>query len=180
MNYTFKDTSSRSTGFLIASLHENSRLKLQRQRPFEQEWQDYSTYISKLPLCKRLLQHDSKTGMVMDNNYFNYYLENALSRMSARLIRLAKLHDSLQQNHSLMRLQTMTHDILLIEKGSPHFRLTLYLTFWTKLFNEQKRQTKELAALESINRSTIGYRFTRRKIVILYFIRRHHAVRTNN
>ena len=153
LNYTFKDPRPIDS-FLISSLLENARMKLQRQRPFEQEWQQLFDLYMEITIMQRLLQHASKTGMAMDNNYFNYYLENALSRIERSIDAISKTTRLFATEPFFDALQTMTHDILLIEKGAAHFRLALYLQFWTKLFTEQKRQTKELTALEHANATT--------------------------
>src|SRR5690606_31523649 len=58
---------------------------------------------------------------------------------TTRLFATEPFFDAIQKN---------VHEILFIEKGATAFRLSLYLQFWTKLFNEQKRLKNELALLE--------------------------------
>lgn len=150
LNYTFKDQRP-IDGFFISSLLENARLKLQRQRPFEQEWQQLFDLYMEVALMKRLLQHAMKTGMTMNTNYIHYYLENALNRMGVAIDHISKTTRLFAAEPFFDALQLMVRDILLLEKGAAHFRLALYLQFWTKLFTEQKRLTAELAILEKTN-----------------------------
>lgn len=150
LNYTFKEQRP-IDGFFISSLLENARSKLQRQRPFEQEWQQLFDLYMEVALMKRLLQHAMKTGMAMNTNYINYYLENALNRMGVAIEHISKTTRLFAAEPFFDALQLMVRDILLLEKGAAHFRLALYLQFWTKLFTEQKRLTAELAILEKTN-----------------------------
>ncbi|WP_274309127.1 SWIM zinc finger family protein [Solibacillus daqui] len=150
LNYTFKEQRPIDS-FLISSLLENARLKLQRQRPFEQEWQQLFDLYMEIACMKRLLQHAVKTGMSMDNNYFNYYLDNAFIRMERAIDIISRTTKLFAAEPFFDALQLITRDILLLEKGATHFRLALYLQFWTKLFTEKKRLTAELSILEKTN-----------------------------
>lgn len=153
LNYTFKELRP-IDGFLISSLLENARMKLQRQRPFEQEWQQLFDLYMEIAIMQRLLHHAFQTGMPMDNNYFNYYLENALIRIERDIDSISKTTRLFATEPFFDALQNMVHDMLLLEKGAAHFRLSLYLQFWTKLFTEQKRLTKELTTLEKTTATT--------------------------
>lgn len=150
LNYTFKEQRPIDS-FVISSLLENARLKLQHQRPFEQEWQHLFDLYMEIALMKRLLQHAVKTGMSMDNNYFNYYLENAFIRIERAIDIISNTTQLFAAEPFFDELQLLTRDILMLEKGATHFRLALYLQFWTKLFTEQKRLTAELSVLEKTN-----------------------------
>ena len=149
LNYTFKDNRPIES-FLISSLLENARLKLQRQRPFEQEWQELFDLYMEVAMMKRLLEHALDTSMTMDNNYFVYFLENSLGRIQRSIDALSKSPHLFATEPFFDALQNNVRTILLLEKGVPQFRLMLYLLFWTKLFVDQKRLTLELSTLENI------------------------------
>lgn len=153
LNYTLNDVQPIDT-FLISSLLENARQKLQLQRPFEKEWQDLFDLFIEVAINQRFLTHAVKTDMRLDHHYVQYFLENSLYRMQNLIDALQKTTRLFAAEPFIDALQQMLHKILLLEKGAINFRLTLYFQFWTKLFNEQKRLTEELALLEKSTAST--------------------------
>ncbi|AWE06323.1 hypothetical protein DCE79_02495 [Lysinibacillus sp. 2017] len=150
MNYTFKDNRP-IEGFLIASFMDNSRLKLQRQRPFEREWQDLFDLFIEVAMLKRLYTHSIQTKMPLEGNYFGYYLDNTFTRMWQAMNELSNTKRLFAAEPFIDALQENIRAIALMEKGSPHHRLTFYVKFWMELLNDPKRATKELALLESMS-----------------------------
>ncbi len=164
MNYTFKDNRP-IEGFLIASFMDNSRLKLQRQRPFEREWQDLFDLFIEVAMLKRLFAHSIQTKMPLDGNYFGYYLDNTLNRIWQSMDELNNTKRLYAAEPFIDALQDNVRAIVLMEKGSPHHRLTFYVKFWMELLNDPKRATKELELLDSIGELQSDIDLTTVKIV---------------
>ena len=150
MNYTFKDKKA-IDGFLIASLMDNSRLKLQRQRPFEREWQDLFDLYIEVAMLKRLYEHSLETNMPLQGNYYGYYLDNTLDRMWRAMDELSGTKRLFATEPFIDALQDNVRAIALMEKGSPHRRLVLYMNFWQNLFNDKQRILKEYKLLEKLS-----------------------------
>lgn len=150
LNYTFKDKRPIES-FLLPSLVDNSRLKLQRQRPFEREWQSLFDLFMEVAMLKRLYEHAIETNMSLDNNYFGFYLDNTFDRMwqaldeivgKPRLFAAEPFFDALQEN---------VRAVAIMEKGAPHHRFMFYLKFWSMLFTDTKRMAKELITIDAIH-----------------------------
>lgn len=149
LNYTFKDKRP-IEGFLIASLLDNSRLKLQRQRPFEREWQDLFDLFIEVAMLKRLYEHSIQTRMQLEGNYFSYYLDHTFQRMWKAMDEVKSAPRLFAAEPFIDALQVNVRAIALMEKGSPQQRLTFYINFWMNLFHEKKRVESELQLLDEI------------------------------
>jgi hypothetical protein len=149
MNYTFKD-SRPIDSYLIASLMDNSRLKIQRQRPFEREWQDLFDLYMEVAMLKRLYEHSLETNMPLQGNYYAYYLDNTMDRMGRAMDELNGTKRLFATEPFIDALQDNVRAIALMKKGSPHRRLVLYMNFWQNLFNDKQRILKEYKLLEKL------------------------------
>lgn len=136
--------------YVLGTLQEGIRQKVQRHRPYEQEWQDLFSLFVEVAIIKRFLLHAIKTNMDMHHHYSQIFLDNTLSRIQRSIDTLSKMTRLFATEPFFDALQQQVRDLLLIEKGAGTFRLNLYFQFWTKLFTENKRITKELAILEQL------------------------------
>ncbi|MEK4384767.1 SWIM zinc finger family protein [Solibacillus sp. FSL W7-1464] len=136
--------------YVLGTLQESIRQKVQRHRPYEQEWQDLFSLFVEVAIIKRFLLHAVKTKIDMKHHYSQIFLDNTLSRIQRSIDSLSKMTRLFATEPFFDALQQQVRDILLIEKGASTFRLNLYLQFWTKLFGENKRITTEMAILEQL------------------------------
>ncbi|MEK3764634.1 SWIM zinc finger family protein [Solibacillus sp. FSL K6-4121] len=134
--------------YALSALSESIRSKIQRHRPYEQEWQELYQLFMDVAILKHFLLHAVKTKSDMEHHYFQFFLENTLSRIQRSIDVLSKTTRLFATEPFYDALQQSVRDILFIEKGAKSFRLALYLQFWTKLFYEKKRITNELMLLE--------------------------------
>lgn len=134
--------------YTLSGLIENIRTKLQRHRPYEQEWQELFNLFMDIAVSKHFLLHAVKTKADLSHHYVQFFLENTLSLIQRSIDTLSKTTRLFATEPFFDAIQKNVHEILFIEKGATAFRLSLYLQFWTKLFNERKRLNNELALLE--------------------------------
>lgn len=138
--------------YVLAMLQESLRKKIQRHRPYEQEWQELFNLFMEVAIIKHFLLHATKTKMDMKHHYSHIFLENTLSRIQHSIDSLSKTTQLFATEPFFDALQQNVRDILLLNNvtGTLSFRLNLYLQFWTKLFTENKRVTAELTILEQL------------------------------
>lgn len=138
--------------YTLSGLVENIRSKLQRHRPYEQEWQELFNLFMDIAVSKHFLLHAVKTNTDLNHHYVQFFLENTLSRIQRSVDTLSKTTRLFATEPFFDAIQKNVHEILFIE-GAKAFRLSMYLQFWTKLFNEQKRLKNELDLLEQTDES---------------------------
>lgn len=137
--------------YVLGTLQESIRQKLQRHRPYEQEWQELFNLVVEVTMIRHFLLHAIKTKMGMNHPYSQIFLDNTLGRIQRSIDVLSKMTRLFAAEPFFDALQQQVRDLLLLEKGAATFRLNLYLQFWTKLFGENKRITKELDILEQLD-----------------------------
>lgn len=183
MNYTFKDKRP-IDGYLIASLMDNSRLKIQRQRPFEREWQHLFDLYTEVAMLKRLFEHSIETDMPLQGNYYGYFLDNAFDRIWHAMDELNSTKRLFATEPFIDALQHNVRAIALMRKGSPQRRLILYMSFWENLFNDKKRILKEYKLLEKLDSTNTDLEIVALQVVLFILLDLtssvEHAVKSMN
>lgn len=136
--------------YVLGLLQESVRKKIQRYRPYEQEWQELFNLFMEVAIIKHFLLHATKTKMDLSHHYSQIFLDNTVSRIQRSIDSISKTTQLFATEPFFDSLQQNVRDILLKNKSALSFRLNLYLQFWTKLFTENKRITEELTILEQL------------------------------
>ncbi|MFO7317795.1 MAG: SWIM zinc finger family protein [Bacilli bacterium] len=133
--------------FMYTNIAENALEKLNKQMPFEREWQPIYKLFMELAVVNRLSLRFTKSRSVDEHLLENFFhkrfqsIQNIVHEIpgTSRLFATDPFFD---------QMQFLLRELLFEQEGFINRKMNLYLLFWDEVFTEKRRALEELVYLQ--------------------------------
>lgn len=160
--------------FLYLNIADNTLEKLNKQMPFEREWQPVYRLFMELAVLNKFWIHLEKNDSPVDFEFFQHFFDKRFQSMQ-NIIPEARKSRLFATDPFFDEMQSIVRELLLERDGYLSRRMNLYLLFWDEVFVEKRRAMNELQLLQDLDSLHIPEVFN-----VFYIILKNYAALQEN
>lgn len=133
--------------FLFPNIADNALEKLNKQMPFEREWQPIYKLFMELAVLTRLSHRFFMQNHVDAHLYENFIHKRfqSMQQITQSILGISRLF---AMDPFLDKMQHLLRELLFAQDGFINQKLNVYLLFWDEVLTEKKRALEELVYLQ--------------------------------
>lgn len=151
----YLDVNNEIPSFLYLNIAENALEKLNKQMPFEREWQPIYRLFMELAVLNKFWIHLMKCDSSVDTDFFQHFFDKRFQSIQNIIHEVAGKSRLFATDPFFDAMQQMIRELLLKRNGHLGRRMNLYLLFWDEVFVEKRRAMEELQLLQDLELATI-------------------------
>lgn len=161
--------------FLYLNIAENALEKLNKQIPFEREWQPIYRLFMELAVVYQLSRHFTDLESEFHVDHYQHFFDKRFQSIQKIVHEISGKSRLFATDPFFDKMQSMLREVMLEREGFVSRRMNLYLLFWDEVFYEKRRVLEELIFLQEQKHTKIP-----ELLIVFYIILKNHSALEEN